>query len=426
MNRRKFIKSSAAAAVTSQLFARKSAPSDPFTDLNVRIERIHCFRTMYDRPRIVGGNSGYKLAGGQRGDWMIALFGNNGVVGLGSAPRYGRPRSSDFPVGKTVAELMSDELLATTAEEIGTTALWDFAGKTLGRPVYELLGGQLRPDGVPVYDGSIYMEELVNRDANSAYRNPNATYGRRPHWTDLFQEAVDISRALGHNFAKVKIGRGHLHLDRTAGNLQDAAVLREIRRHAGSEFKIGVDANNGYSLEDTLWLLREHGDVGLEFIEEMFPEAKTPYQQLQETIRELGLRTLVADGENWTTAYDEGVPELIKAGVIDVLQGDMRMFQIEGILAEADLAAAAGHGALIAPHNWGCEYAFYVMIHMGNVIPHYYGAEHDPGTIRVPVMRKQGYEIIDGRCFAPDIPGFGIELDESLLDQVETVYSYSV
>ena len=86
MNRRKFIKSSAAAAVTSQLFARKSTSSDPFTDLNVRIERIHCFRAMYDRPRIVGGNSGYKLAGGQRGDWMIA------------APRPSSEKNSAKPV----------------------------------------------------------------------------------------------------------------------------------------------------------------------------------------------------------------------------------------------------------------------------------------------------------------------------------------
>ena len=420
--RRQFLKTTLAASA-SMPFMKTSFASNSVTDLDVRIDKIYCFRAIYDRPRIIGGNSGYKLAGGRRHDWMIALFGNNGKIGLGSCPRYGRPTPTDFPLGKTIGDLLGKHL-AETADKVGTTAVWDLAGKTLGKPVYELLGGQRKPEGIQVYDGGIYMEELINRDANSAYRNPNAPYGPRPSWKDIFMEAIDVSRKQGHNFVKVKIGRGHLHLDRQAGNIQDAAVLRFIREYAGPDLRIGVDANNGYDLNDTLWLLENHGDLNLEFIEEMFPEDIEKYQQVKDAINSKGLKTLVADGENWKTAYDPGVPEIINAGVIDVLQGDMRMFQIEGILAEAELAKKAGHGAQIAPHNWGCEFAWYVMIHMGNAIPHYYGAEHDPGSIRVPVMVKDGYAINNGRCFASEAPGFGVHLDLDLLEKVEKVYAF--
>lgn len=422
MNRRTFIRNSALATALLP-FGLKTYGKNPALDLDVKIQKIVCYRVKYTRPRIVAGNSKYKLAGGGRHDWMIALFADNGIVGIGSAPRYGKPSPSDFPVGKTVGDLLG-KYQKQTAQEIGTTALWDLAGKTLKKPVYKLLGGHRKPEGIQVYDGSIYMEELINRDANSAYRNPNAPYGNRPSWKDIFKEAIDVSRAHGHDFVKVKIGRGSLHLDRVAGNIQDAAVLRHIRDYAGETYKIGVDANDGYRLEDTLWLLKEHGDLNLSFIEEMFPEDLEKYQTVKEVIRSHKLSTKIADGENWKTPTDPGVPELIHSGVIDVLQGDMRMFQIEGILKEAELAQKAKSPVLIAPHNWGCEFAFYVMIHMGNVIPNYYGAEHDVGTINTPIYNTEGYKINNGRCFAPEAPGFGVELITDKLNDVEIVYQF--
>ena len=134
----------------------------------------------------------------------------------------------------------------------------------------------------------------------------------------------------------------------------------------------------------------------------------------------MGLSTHIADGENWKTPQ-EGKP-FIESGIIDVLQGDMRMFQIEGILEEAKMAK--GTGSLIAPHNWGCEFAWYVMIHMGHVIPNYYGAEKDDGTIEVPIYEGEKYKVVDGKCEAPNAPGFGLELKPELLNKVEIIYQF--
>jgi len=206
------------------------------------------------------------------------------MIGAGACRWKASEKDGKSVLGKTVSQLLAQE--ATRINRLtGSSAVWDLAGKTLGKPVYQLFGGSVPRQGVPVYDGSIYHEELLNRDQGSAYRNPNAPYGRKPGWSDILKEAIDISRRLGHTFVKVKIGRGALHLSRDAGNLQDAAVLRLIREHTGADFGIGVDANNGYRLEDTIWLLREHGDVNLAFIEEMFPDDVQNQRRLLHRLR---------------------------------------------------------------------------------------------------------------------------------------------
>ena len=102
----------------------------------------------------------------------------------------------------------------------------------------------------------------------------------------------------------------------------------------------------------------------------------------------------------------------------------MQLFQIEGILEEARMAREAGHGGLIAPHNWGREYPFYVMIHMGYAIPNYYGAEHDPGVQMDPILHHDGYTIKDGRCHAPASPGFGVSLDLKKLERREKIFDF--
>ena len=53
----------------------------------------------------------------------------------------------------------------------------------------------------------------------------------------------------GHRGFKLKIGRGHKWMDRAAGDTRDVEVLEIVRRHAGHEVLLAVDANDGYDLE---------------------------------------------------------------------------------------------------------------------------------------------------------------------------------
>jgi L-alanine-DL-glutamate epimerase-like enolase superfamily enzyme len=279
-----------------------------------------------------------------------------------------------------------------------TMVLWDLAGKLLNKPVFRLLGGA-EPGKVPVYDGSIYFADLLPQYAS--------------RWRDRFKEEIDMGLEAGHRAFKIKIGRGNKWMDRQKGDARDVEVVETIRKHAGDDVLLGVDANNGYDLEGAKRFLDRAGDLDVAFFEEPFPEKVEKCLELKRFIAERGLKTMLADGE--------GVHELefyrpfVDAKAIDVLQGDMNSFGIEGILAEA--AMAEPQGILVAPHNWSSLLSLYQQVHVGLVIPNFYRAEHDP--LSSDVLIAEGYRIEGGVCSVPDAPGFGLDVDESRFERVK-------
>ena len=124
-------------------------------------------------------------------------------------------------------------------------------------------------------------------------------------------------------------------------------------------------------------------------------------------------KTLLADveGHHDLVAYRP----FFNAKAIDVLQGDMNDFGIEGILAEA--AMARPQGILVAPHNWSSLLALYLQVHVGLVVPNFYRAEHDPLTS--DLLIADGYKIDNGVCSVPDALGFGLAIDESRFERVK-------
>jgi L-alanine-DL-glutamate epimerase-like enolase superfamily enzyme len=104
----------------------------------------------------------------------------------------------------------------------------------------------------------------------------------------------------------------------------------------------------------------------------------------------------------------------VDAKALDVLQGDMNGFGVEGIMAEA--AMARPQGILVAPHNWSSLVALYLQVHVGLAVPNFYRAEHDP--LSSAMLIAEGYEIENGSCSAPDAPGFGLALDEARFKNV--------
>ena len=425
-NRRQFVKSAtiSAAGLGMATMLKGSASAGKINDVNsldVTITRVLNCQVNYERPRIVAGNSGYRMAGKYRSDRVLLAFGDNGKIGVGASGRRANADNARYLLGRKVSDLLGKNARKVN-QGVGTSAIWDLAGKTLEKPVYQLLGGKAPKGGVPIYDGSIYHEELLPRDQNTAYRSQDSKYGSRPNWEDIIKEAIDISKQENHNFAKVKIGRGKLHLSRKAGNYQDAAVLQLIREYAGKDFGIGIDANNGYSLEDTLWLLNECGNLNIAYIEEMFSDDADKYRVVRKEIKKLGLKTLIADGESWQKPSDPLPKEIIASGTVDILQADMRKFEFEGILEESQMAAQAGHGSRIAPHNWGNEFGFYMSIHVGCAIPNFYRAEHDPGKQQGDTLIKHGYQVVNGTCQDFDAPGLGIEINPKHLDDLKTQF----
>ena len=277
--------------------------------------------------------------------------------------------------------------------------LWDLAGKVLDKPVYQLLGGA-GPQRVPAYDGSIYFADLLPEHV------------RQP--LDRFKVEIDMGLERGHRAFKIKIGRGAKWMPPDEGYRRDVEVLKVIRQHVGPDVVLGVDANDGYSLDLTKRLLADLPEINLAFLEEMFPENIEQYRQLKAFLAEHKLKSLIADGE--TQPALEPLSKYMESRTVDIFQADMNRFGFEGILTEAEWARP--YGLLVGPHNWGSLVGFYMLLHLGRAITNFYRAENDPAD--TDVLIADGYAIKDGSASVPDAPGFGLKVhEERFATQIE-------
>lgn len=386
MNRRRFM----ATAASGLLFARTLRLHAAEVPRDVRITRILGFDLISDRSKIAGKNARLDVHGDKATDGMVRLFTNKGIDGIGNC------RIDE----KTAAALIGKDPFAFYKDDqrqfagpfgVGTMPFWDLFGKLTQKPVWQLLGGA-GPERVPVYDGSIYFADLLPRYA--------------PTWRDRFREEIDMGLAIGHRAFKIKVGRGSKWMPREEGDARDIEVIRTIRRHAGPDVLLGIDANNGYDRAGAERFLEQVADAKLAFVEEMFEETVDDCLAFKEFLHVRGNGTLLADGE---TQGDLNVfKPFIEARAIDVLQADMNRFGFEGILTEA--AWAREKELRVAPHNWGSLIGYYMQLHVGRAIPNFYRAEHDP--LSTPVLVAEGYERKNGESTVSDRPGFGLSLDE--------------
>lgn len=384
MRRREFLE----AAVSTTLLPLWSWAKETPRDL--KITRIVGFDLVSERSKLAGKNSRLDVHGRRATDRMVRLFTNVGLEGIGNC-RAGKQELAQL-LGKNPFEFYtSTNRRITGPMGTGTMPLWDLIGKVLKKPVYQLLGGA-GPKRVPVYDGSIYFNDLLEE------------YTHKP--LDRFKEEIDMGTAIGHRAFKVKIGRGAKWMQPKEGYARDVEVLKTIRQHAGPKVLIGVDANNGYDPAKTKQLMEELPDYNFAFLEEMFPEHIETYLELKRFIRRHNWKTLIADGE--TQGKLDAYKPFIKARAIDIFQGDMNRFGFEGILTEA--AWCRPQGLQVAPHNWGSLVGYYMQLHVGRAITNFYRAEHDP--LSNEVLITEGYEIRNGSSSIPDAPGFGLKIDE--------------
>jgi L-alanine-DL-glutamate epimerase-like enolase superfamily enzyme len=188
---------------------------------------------------------------------------------------------------------------------------------------------------------------------------------------------------------------------------RDLAVVKLIRAHTGPGILLGADANNGYDLARSKRFLTELPDMNLAFVEELFNEEVALDLELKAFLREHKLKTLIADGETQQTL--EPFKPFIAARAIDIYQGDINHFGIEGILTEA--AWAKAQDLRVSPHGWGSLVGFYMSLQVGRAITNYYSGENDP--LDNDLLIADSYAIKDGTAGVPQAPGFGLKLDES-------------
>jgi galactonate dehydratase len=270
-------------------------------------------------------------------------------------------------------------------------ALWDILGKSLGVPVWRLLGGQVR-DRVKVYT------HLGLGDMKAVYESLDEE--------PLVERAREVV-AMGYRALKaVFIPYTHYHapLPEVA---KVARLAEALRAAVGPAVEIMVDfhgrpASAGAALAyiDALAPARPM------FVEEVLPPGETA------AMAAVAARTHVplASGERLADRLE--FDELFRAGAVDIAQPDI--CHCGGLLEVKKIAAMAETRSIgVAPHNPLGPIAGATALHFAVSTPNHVIQEEMVGAVPwyFDVVRGP-IRMVDGCWQVPQAPGLGVEVDE--------------
>lgn len=280
-------------------------------------------------------------------------------------------------------------------------AIWDIAGKALGQPVYNLLGGKFH-DRVRTYT-YLYPREVHDPAAIplglDVYHDPEAAAQRAldylaQGWTAIKQDPVGpYSFQGGRELSLVE-------LDRAEANVS------AIRKAVGAGADILFGTHGQMTTSSAIRLARRIEDYDPLWFEEPCP----PDQM--EAIAKVAKATSipVATGERLTTRRE--FYEALKSGVA-ILQPDIG--RAGGIWETKKIAVLTElFNAQIAPHIYCGPVAHAAAAHVSISSPSFLILE----TIDTPFHRailKRPLHWEDGFLLAPTDPGLGVELDADTL-----------
>lgn len=313
-----------------------------------------------------------------------------GHAGTGGVATLAGLENVDRLIGRTVAELIDpDRGVIHPSARVLDVPLHDLAGRILDLPVYAMLGGRGSRD-VRCYSGGIYLDDL---DPESA-----------PAGLDAIRRNMQMDWVLGHRDFKLKIGRGHRWMPPAAGLDRDIAVTR-LARELYPEARLMVDANDGYTLEETERYLSATGDCDLYWLEELFPEGQREFSWLRQRVVEHCQGTLIADGE--TQPDTDALVGLARSDLLDVALMDAFRY---GITAWRDvMPALEAAGTSASPHTWGSPLTMYYAAHLAAGLGNVDIIEAMPAVVRGADTR--GYTFGDGVLSVSDAPGFGLQFE---------------
>ena len=272
-------------------------------------------------------------------------------------------------------------------------AVWDLAGKALGVPCWQLLGGR--------------SERLLAYASNAELLSPEERVTRVAALRDAGIRAVKI--------------RFH-HADWR----EDVAAVEAVRDAAGPELEIMVDANQGWRMPGDLeprWdvataarCARALEPLGVYWLEE------PPRADDVDGYRALRSRTdlRLAAGEMVRGAHE--ARDLIVRGGIDVIQTDVVL--AGGLSGCRRVAALADlHGRMWSPHTWSNGYGLVANLHLALAVSTcpFVEVPYDPPGLTAErrdwLLPDPVHIAPDGTIAPPPGPGLGVSPDFDALER---------
>ncbi len=290
-------------------------------------------------------------------------------------------------------------------------ALLDIKGKSLGVPVYNLLGGGVR-DRLPVYfshcgtyrvrnHAILGSKPLRSYDDVARLGEEVRQRGFKALKTNILRFDGDQPSVYGAGFATTE---GHPELN--AGRDVLAAIrntLQAFRDGAGTEMGLHLDTNYNFKTDGYLKVAREVAPFDLAWLEldtwdvaglaTIRRAAPCPIASLESVVHRRGFRPFLD-----ACAVDVAIVDVIWNGVFEGLK----------IASMAD-----AYEVNVAPHNYYGHLSSMIGAHFCAAIPNFAVMEIDIDSVpwrdelvTIPPI------IEDGAFVVPDRPGWGVDVNE--------------
>lgn len=279
------------------------------------------------------------------------------------------------------------------------TALWDLAGKALGVPVYQLLGGKMR-DRIRIYCDS-QTEDPADPQAPA--------------------KLAQI-RDLGFTAVKIDIDEANdpMRWDRvnwTASNAEIDHMVRKmafVRESFDKRVDLAVDMHGRYDATTGKRVAKEAEPFKLLFLEEPVPAENVDAMR---DIRE-STSTPICCGENLFLRH--GFREVLEKRAADIIMPDLQKC---GGLLEGRKIADMAHVYYVpfAPHCVVSPIGTMASCHVCAAVPNFLVLEWH-WIQRLELWRnfvQQGDIIEKGFVTLPDRPGLGVDMNEEAARKVQ-------
>lgn len=366
---------------------------------NLKIERIECIPLSMELPRTFKGSSYFMT---HRCTIITRVYTSDGIIG----EIY---NGDEFEIQKEIVDIIINEIqplivgmsafntagcwdrimkpsrnilrdrkLAMCAIACVDSAIWDCVGKALDVPLYKIWGGAR--ETLPIVCIAGYYEE-----------------GKTD--SDLAREVESI-RDSGFCGMKFKVGGLSPH--------EDAARVRIARDAGGEDFTLLVDANQGWTVRQAITFAELAQDSGIRWFEE--PVGWENDREDMATVRAIsGIPVCAGQSEISGAACRD----LIMAKAVDVCNFDASWGG--GPTEWLRVAALAQTCSVQMGHHEEPQVSAHLLAAVQNgTFLETFHPDRDPLFYRLVANRS---EISQGHYRVPDGPGFGVKLDEKVIEK---------
>lgn len=320
--------------------------------------------------------------------WIVRLVADNGTVGHGYAAAVAHMGSTfeslpaqlerfkpivigkdPFAIETILRELDFSLAGASQAKAAFDCALHDLMARSLGVPLYNLLGGKVR-SSVPI------LRILAIKTA-----------------AEMAAQAGKLVDQ-GYTYLKIKV---HGDVD------EDVARVKAIRERVGPDIHLTIDANQSYTPKDAIVALNRMVEYRIDLVEQ--PVASNDLKGLELVTRSVPVTVEADEGAG---SVDE-IMTLVSNRIVDAVSLKIpKLGGLRNAVAAARICEAGGVRCRLGAHV-GTRLLNAHAIHLAAALPQVDYACELGEFARMFDDPFAGIDIEDGRLTVPDGPGCGVE-----------------